>query len=457
MAILESLTFKDWNSIAREVRFISSAVQPSDRNFELSIITGENGSNKSTLLRELVSALTIPGNTSSIQFRRKTNDPTHVICTSGSVADRFPSKEMTGGRSSEFDVPNYSYLGQRVGPNLLSKKRPLETLLTFALADERAHRFQWKFFEKAHRFAGIKPHVEYEILPKRGNSKNPIPDILGGIQTIAVRGGTGNQSLKLKKPVQSLLSNISPTMAEWLLEEFHYDEFNEIQRLLSGKSKKVRLLVGGSGARSDAISNAALRLGFVMDLLSLTDAKVRSRGNSSEFSLFDLSSGEYHMYSSILGLGFGLSESSVVLIDEPENSLHPQWQLDFMESVYDICSQTLTSGHLIICTHSPLIVGTALKGSTIIDLTGDAPVVNAISFGASSDELLLSQFGLSSGRNRLVVDTIQRAVSYVERGEFDHPQFIAMGRELSDIRQALRPDDPLIEIIDALLEEDRTP
>ncbi len=457
MAILESLTFKDWNGIAREVRFISSTSKPSDRNFELSLIIGQNGSNKSTLLRELVSALTIPSNTSSIQFLRKTNDPIHVICTSGSVADRFPSKESPGGRSSEFDVPNYSYLGQRVGPNLLSKKRPLETLLTFALADEKAHRFEWEFFEKAHRFAGIKPHVEYEILPRRGNAKNPIPDILGGVQTIAKGDGAGTQPLNSQRPIQSLLNNISPTMAKWLLEEFHYDEFNEIQRLLSGKSKKLRLLVGGSGARCDVISNAALRLGFVLDLLSLSDAKIKSQSYSSEFSLFDLSSGEYHMYSSILGLGFGLSESSVVLIDEPENSLHPQWQLDFMESVYEICSQTLTSGHLIICTHSPLIVGTALKGGTIVDLTGDVPVVETVSFGASSDELLLSQFGLSSSRNRLVVDTIQRAVSYVERGEFDHPKFVAMSQELADIRQALRPDDPLIEIIDALLEEDRTP
>lgn len=455
MAVLESLTFKDWSGIAREIKFISPDIKPSSRSFEISLITGQNGSNKSTLLRELVAALAVPGSLSSIKLRRNSIAPPHIICTSGSVADRFPSKESTGGRSSEFDVPNYSYLGQRVGPNLLSKKRPLETLLTFALADQRAHRFDREFFHNAHRFAGIKPHVEYEILPRRGSSKDPKLDILGTIQDIA-NGKGGGQKQNLSGSVQILLRYVSVATAKWLLEEFHYDEFNELQQLMSGKTKKLRLMVGGNGASCDTVTNSALRLGLVTDLLSLSDARGRSRLNGSEFSLFDLSSGEYHMYSSILGLGFGISESSVVLIDEPENSLHPQWQREFMESVYEICSQVLESGHLVVCTHSPLIVGTALDGSTIVDLTGGAPEVKAIAFGASSDELLLSQFGIGSSRNRRIVDTVQRAVSLVERGEFDNPEFIAMGGELSNIRRALGQDDPLIDVINALLEEEGT-
>ncbi|AXT49267.1 ATP-binding protein [Chromobacterium rhizoryzae] len=243
-------------------------------------------------------------------------------------------------------------------------------------------------------------------------------------------------------------------MADWLLNEFHYEDFNELELLLTRRGKRIRLLLGGNGVVCDTASSAALRLGILTDLLGLSDAKVRSRFNSSEFSAFDLSSGEYHMYSSILGLGFGVDNSSVVLIDEPENSLHPQWQQEFMDSVFGISAQALEQGHLLVCTHSPLIVSAALDGSTIVDLTDEIPSVVVASFGASSDEVLLSQFGVGSSRNRVVVDTVQRAVSLVERGGFNNPEFEAMAPDLVSIRQALRSDDPLVDIINALLGEE---
>lgn len=447
MAMLESLTFKDLSGRSRMIRFITHEMEASPREFQTTIITGRNGSHKSTLLRELVAALTVPGNESSIQFLGRSDVPVHVVCTSGSVADRFPSKELPGGGNSEFDVPNYAYLGQRVGPNLLSKKRPLETFLTFALDEAKANRFSWDFFDSAHKFAGLRPHVEYEFLPRRGSSKskNARLDILGTIQAIA----KGNDFSR-ERP----WPYVSKAMADWLLGEFYYEDFNELERLLTSKGKRIRLLLGGNGAICDTASTAAVRLGILTDLLSLSDAKVRSRLNSSEFSIFDLSSGEYHMYTSILGLGFGMGSSSVVLIDEPENSLHPHWQQEFMDSVFGISSQALKHGHIMVCTHSPLIVSAALDGSTIVDLTDEVPSIEVASFGASSDEVLFSQFGVGSSRNRVVVDTVQRAVSIVERGGFNNPELEAMTPELTTIRLALRSGDPLVDVINALLGED---
>ncbi|MFU2489056.1 AAA family ATPase [Thauera sp. WH-1] len=323
----------------------------------------------------------------------------------------------------------------------------METFLTFALGEDKASRFSWDFFDGAHKFAGIRPHVEYEFLPRRGSSKNNNEwlDILGTIQAIA----KGNDF-----PRERPWPDVSKAMADWLLGEFHYEDFNELERLLASKRKRIRLLLGGNGAICETASIAAIRLGILTDMLSLTDAKVRSRLNSSEFSIFDLSSGEYHMYTSILGLGFGMRSSSVVLIDEPENSLHPHWQQEFMDSVFGIGSQALKNGHILVCTHSPLIVSAALDGSTIVDLTDEVPSIEVTSFGASSDEVLFSQFGVGSSRNRVVVDTVQRAVSIVERGGFNNPELETITPELKTIRLALRPGDPLVDVINALLGED---
>ena len=158
------------------------------------------------------------------------------------------------------------------------------------------------------------------------------------------------------------------------------------------------------------------------------------------------------MFSTILALGFGLDNKSVLLIDEPENNLHPQWQRDLMSTVFDICSEVMVDGHVIICTHSPLIVSSAPDGSTVVNMTREDSQMSLVSYGASADELLLAQFGVGSSRNRVVVDTVQKAVSYIERGDFNNPNFKVLTPQLQQIRNALTPMDPLISVIDALLE-----
>ncbi|MNL48628.1 hypothetical protein D3C87_1715010 [compost metagenome] len=80
--------------------------------------------------------------------------------------------------------------------------------------------------------------------------------------------------------------------------------------------------------------------------------------------------------------------------------------------------------------------------------------MSIVNYGASSDELLLTQFGVGSSRNRVVVDTVQRAVYLIERGNFNHSEFELLIPKLAAIRDALTVDDPMIEVINALLDEE---
>jgi hypothetical protein len=330
-------------------------------------------------------------------------------------------------------------------------------MLSFALDPSKGERFRSDFFRKAHYLAGIEPSVEFVFerrLSKLGRSGK---DLLGRVQSKSPhsdmhRRGSGSPRTDGNAPY------ISYATAQWLLNEFTYDEFTNLDSQLRKSGRRLKTTLSPNGALCDAddayFTPNVLRLGLLTGLISLVDAKVQPMRMGKPFSLFELSSGEYHMYSTILGLGFGMLESSVVLIDEPENSLHPQWQREFMDTVFEICAQTLNNGHLVICTHSPLIVGTALEGSTVVDLTDGVQQLSILSFGASSDELLLSQFGVGSSRNRKVVDTVHRAVSIVERGDFNNEEFKNLFPELKQILNSLSPSDPLVEVIDALLSED---
>lgn len=456
MPIVESLMFDDLRGRTKTVEFVHATDEQLLSGFQTTVITGQNGSSKSTLLKELVGGLVLNDDSPRrIKLKGDTYGPTHVICCSGAVADRFPDKER-GGRPTKYDLPNYAYLGQRVGPNLLSKKQPLETMLAAVLDPAVKNRFDWNFFSVAHQLAGITTTTSYEFhtLHRKYNLSELYDDVcrLAQPSTTDVEKFGIKSQISVQKSLKPV--SLSRETAVWLLELFPHDSFLELEQELLN-NKKVTMSLTSSGPRCKYLSNEATRLGLLTDVLSLRSAEVEAEEGDIPFSIYELSSGEFHMFTSILSLGFGIQPSSVVLVDEPETSLHPQWQKDFMDSLSEICSNVLKDGHLIVSTHSPLIVAAVPSGSSVLDLSLDKPLVTSVPFGASSDELLLSQFGIGSSRNRLVVDAMQRAVSLAERGGFETKEFIAMLPELKAIRAALRENDPLSDVIDALVGDER--
>lgn len=67
-----------------------------------------------------------------------------------------------------------------------------------------------------------------------------------------------------------------------------------------------------------------------------------------------LSSGERQILILITFLAFVSSSSQVFVVDEPELSLHPKWQSNFLDA---IVSQAPENTQIIMATHSPEIVG----------------------------------------------------------------------------------------------------
>ncbi|MGG5461236.1 AAA family ATPase [Clostridium sp. B9] len=72
-----------------------------------------------------------------------------------------------------------------------------------------------------------------------------------------------------------------------------------------------------------------------------------------EFDIRGLSSGEKQLFLRALALKFLNPNNSIILIDEPEISLHPQWQ----KKIIDVYESIGENNQLIIATHSPHIIG----------------------------------------------------------------------------------------------------
>jgi predicted ATPase len=71
--------------------------------------------------------------------------------------------------------------------------------------------------------------------------------------------------------------------------------------------------------------------------------------------LQDLSSGEQHELVVLYELLFRCPKGGLVLVDEPEISLHPAWQSRFLSDLISILAPT--DAYAIVATHSPVIIG----------------------------------------------------------------------------------------------------
>lgn len=78
------------------------------------------------------------------------------------------------------------------------------------------------------------------------------------------------------------------------------------------------------------------------------------KSSSGDLSPDSLSSGEQHELVLLYELLFKVKENSLVLIDEPELSLHVGWQINFLNDLEEISK--LANLDFLIATHSPSII-----------------------------------------------------------------------------------------------------
>ena len=110
----------------------------------------------------------------------------------------------------------------------------------------------------------------------------------------------------------------------------------------------------------------ALKVLSQLDLLSFPSINVAKK--DTVYGLENSSSGETHLLCQFIGIMADIRHNSLILIDEPENSSHPNWQMNYVGWLKHIFRE-YRDCHFVIATHSPLILAN-LKAteSTIVRL-----------------------------------------------------------------------------------------
>lgn len=175
--------------------------------------------------------------------------------------------------------------------------------------------------------------------------------------------------------------------------------------------------------------------------------------DGDEYSLEDSSSGEHNLITSLIGLMATIKPNSLLLIDEPEISLHPNWQMKYVSFLKDILtSDTYNTSHILIASHSHFIVSD-LEGdsSKVIGLSkGEGIEViplakNLNTFGWSAEDVLYNIFSVRSPLNYYLQADLTELLGMIANNIKDSEKIGAILNKLNALPK--RENDPLQEII----------
>ena len=145
-----------------------------------------------------------------------------------------------------------------------------------------------------------------------------------------------------------------------------------------------------------------------------------------EFDINDLSSGEKQLFLRTLSIKMLEPNNSIILIDEPELSLHPKWQ----QRIIEVYKKIGENNQIIVATHSPHILGSVSNKNIFILYRNENGKIGAktgdelySSYGQPVDRVLKDIMGLKSVRTPKIDRDIQELRKLVDEDKYDTEEF----------------------------------
>lgn len=193
-------------------------------------------------------------------------------------------------------------------------------------------------------------------------------------------------------------------------------------------------------------------LKLLRDLELLVFDKLNLQRINTKYSFDQASSGEHHILSSFISMFATIKSNSIILIDEPEISLHPNWQIQYMNLLQSAFSD-YTDCHFIISSHSHFLVTDLVPDkSTIVSfsINENGVVVNeSLTFethGWSTENILYRVFGVSSVRNHYLEMDLRTLLTLISNKSTDFKQIERIIKSLKSFK--LTANDPLVGILE---------
>ena len=154
------------------------------------------------------------------------------------------------------------------------------------------------------------------------------------------------------------------------------------------------------------------------------------------------------------GILNAISENSLILIDEPEISLHPEWQIQYISLLKKVFEK-YRGCHFILASHSHYLVSD-LQGDTssIVTLSKEnniwpkAELLNFDTYAWSAENIIYNVFGLRTTRNYYFESDLRKLLSMIQAEDctdIDINKIIELTEKMK--KYIYNEDDPLCAIV----------
>lgn len=344
-----------------------------------------------------------------------------IMASSMGLFDKFPVNNTNSiSSSSRYNHKNYCYVGPKASSNMFMSKmniflRPLSKINS-SISVKKA-----KDIEKAFRHIGYEPILRFEYDFAQSLSK---ADKRLMSKTIKVN------SFELKHNESSNQALYSIEMDLSAYNKANFDTYHFYDLYTYRQSRMFSKL------------------------------KCKIQTSDGTFIDFDeISSGEFNLL--IMMLNIILAEAPnhlLVLLDEPEISQHPNWQIDIVGMLDEALSQY--SSHVITATHSHFLVSNLPLGrSEVIDIDkgGDGNVkiekIQQNTYGWSSEEVLLKVFKMATDRSRYLAELVGEFLQGLGSGTIKIEEIKFKLSFLQQVSANLSEVDPMKKVISSIVKE----
>lgn len=385
--------------------------------------------------------------------------PANIVANSIMLTDKYPLYP------NDSVFPNYKYLGVRNNAQNASTRSYVRRTVDYIIAEKDSSAFR-NGLEKITEFLGMRKSIEVYYTTINA------PTFFNGEITIATFeryfDKLQEKYEESEYPPQKLNNYLKLTKNDVNeLCEFCNNLFHEqrLQRIKKGSSvRKISYNITDEDSFQQ-LKNQSEKLERLrqIGLLYSPEIYLSRYGN---YSLQESSSGEYHFFSSMVALMATVKMNSLIFLDEPEISLHPNWQMNYVSFVRKLFSDpNYNTSHILIATHSHFLVSD-LNGedSKIIGLKRssgknhikvvDLPK-NMDTYGWSAEDVLYNVFDVLTIRNKYVANVIGDILEELSVGSKNKTNVLDRDRLelLLHLNKNLKDIDPLKKVVESILQK----
>lgn len=339
---------------------------------DLTILAGENGSGKSSYLRSLA------------EWVRPECD---VLAISGTVYDRFHGLRLRS---------DHIYPGK--------KGRDASGLMKLAIRDSLVgDEFKIRYVSRILRHCGYHPDVGVEFVRSASwvGVDNDVLDDLG----------------LAKSDLEDLVSVIYMVQSRWDKGRVIWVNFDSPHAFIYDADMVIGVF------RWESV---LLKIGV------LSKVRVYIKSERGPIPLMNASSGELSLISNLVFISSKCSDYDYILIDEPENSLHPRWQRDYIDLL--MAAVGYSNAKVVIATHSPLLVLSAGERRMDVDVVVFSGVFEDGEDldSAGLEEIMAKVFHTFTPRNNYLSRSLAEMVDSVFRGELTKGEALLKVNEIRE-------------------------